>query len=148
MPGCDVANRDAPEKRHKVFDATSHAGPHCFPSRVPGCIEPSAGNILETRVGVLGEREITDLLAEFGQATLREFAIFRFEGTAKLLASSFQQPIIFSRRFEPVEIFTDFVEDQSGRFPGVIYHRVTELGDKSNDSYCFQSTENKVVMPE
>lgn len=56
------------------------------------------------------------MLAEFGQATLREFTVGRLERTAKLLASAFQQPVVFARRFEPVEVLTDSVEGQRGWF--------------------------------
>jgi hypothetical protein len=109
----------------QVHDASLAALGAAWFEGMTGGVEPAAGNVLETHLGVLGVREVADLLAEFGLATLGELAVGSpFDRTttrtAKLLASRFQQPVISARRFESAEILTDFVKDQRGWFPGVI----------------------------
>jgi hypothetical protein len=78
-----------------------------------------ARHVFETRFVMHGEGEAARLPAQIGQATFCELAIRSHERVAKLLASPFQQPLVFARQFEPVEILADFAIDQRDWFLGM-----------------------------
>lgn len=66
---------------------------------------PTFRHICKGKVGVVRNSQVHDLRPQFGQATIREFAVLSFEGAAKLLVTSFEQSVIPATRLQPIEVF-------------------------------------------